>query len=70
MFFRVLIYHLENAQSRNLEGVLNALFGSGSVSRSGTSATGQRQGIGTNVSRTGTWPPGVSMAPSQRQGVT
>jgi general secretion pathway protein D len=50
----VFIYHLENAQSRNLEGVLNALFGSGSVSRSNTSVTAGRQGIGTNVSRTGT----------------
>ena len=49
----VFIYHLKNAQSRNLEGVLNSLFGSSgsSASRSPTAAR-TTPGTGSGASRT------------------
>ncbi len=49
----VFIYRLKNAQSRNLESVLNSLFGSGGSSGSRSSAPQRANaGNGTNVART------------------
>ncbi len=48
----VFLYRIKNAQAKNLEGVLNTLFGTGSASSSRTSTTRQNQGIGQNVART------------------
>ncbi|HLX59738.1 MAG TPA: secretin N-terminal domain-containing protein [Planctomycetota bacterium] len=50
----VFVYFLANAQAKNLEGVLNLLFATGSGSRSPTTTGNtQRQGVGTSVQRTG-----------------
>ena len=48
----VFIYRLKNAQSRNLEGVLNSLFGSGSTGSRSSTTQRTNAGTGTNVART------------------
>lgn len=48
----VFLYRIKNAQAKNLEGVLNTLFGTGGSTGSRTTTNRQNQGVGQNVART------------------